>query len=489
MHRARAPRGRVGAAAPPRLECTLGPVATPLATWDPRPELEAAAALGQALGQLGYTENAIVDRLGDDGPAADLAEVPLFDRRLGARELDQVIRLLLLQLPVPRAAVRIAGLLEATGLAVEVADTLVPRGRIVPTEGLYLAFDGFSQGLADPPGWVASFTPTSYWLASATPRPRVARALDVGTGNGAHALFAARHADQVVATDINPRALAFTAIGAALNGIHNVETRQGSLFEPAGEETFDLITCNAPYVISPESRWQYRDAGARGDSFSERVVREASAHLRPGGYAALVVSWLAESPDDPDRHVHGWLDGSGCDAWLLGLRGSDPVEHAAAWTDHLAGDPAAITTAFDSWIAYLDELEAAWVTEGVVVLHKRAGERHGLRADPVDEDDLEHAGAQALRVLDAVALLAEGDLAGRTFRLVEDAWFREELDRDGDVTDVTLSLDEGTHPELELEPEEIDLLVDPDGITVETVGPELLRALLELGFLETVSSR
>lgn len=457
-------------------------------SWDPTPDLEAAVALGKDLRRLGYTEDAIVDRLGEDGPAADLAEVPLFDRRLGDDELAHVIRLLLLQLPVRRRLVPVADQLLATGLAVEVGDTLVPRGRIVPTEGVYLAFDGFSEGLADPPGWVASFTPTSYWLACATPRPRVGRALDVGTGNGAHALFASRHVDHVVATDINPRALAFTALGAALNGITNVETREGSLFEPADGETFDLITCNAPYVISPESRWQYRDAGARGDSFSEQVVREAAAHLRDGGYAALVVSWLAESADDPDRHVHAWLQGSGCDAWLLGLRGSDPIDHAAAWTDHLVGDPAALTTAFDSWITYLDELGAGWVTEGVAVLHKRAGERHGIRADPVDEDDLEHAGPQALRVLDGLALLAEEALAGRRFRLVEDAWFREELDRDGDVTDVTLALDEGTQPELEIEPEEIDLLTDPDGITVDSVGEELLRDLLELGFLETVST-
>src|SRR5581483_8369941 len=98
---------------------------------------------------------------------------------------------------------------------------------------------------SDPPGWVGSFSPTAYWLASLTPRRRVARALDVGTGNGAQALLAARHSGHVVATNVTERALAFTRTNAALNGIENVETRAGSLFEPVAGETFDLITCNA----------------------------------------------------------------------------------------------------------------------------------------------------------------------------------------------------------------------------------------------------
>ena len=76
-------------------------------------------------------------------------------------------------------------------------------------------------------------------------------------------------------------------IGAALNGMHHIETRQGSLFEPVQGEGFDLITCNAPYVISPERRWQYRDGGARGDQFSEQVVRNAAELASTGGVFRL----------------------------------------------------------------------------------------------------------------------------------------------------------------------------------------------------------
>ena len=182
--------------------------------------------------------------------------------------------------------------LEVTGLA-EVGEQVVPRTRILPIGTVLLASDGFSRDADDPSDYVATYTPTARVLDSLTPRPRVDRALDVGTGSGIHALLAARHARQVVATDVNPRAIAYTELNAALNGLQNIECRQGSLFDPVDGETFDLITCNAPYVVSPERRWVYRDSEFSEDGVSERIIGAAAAHLAENGYAAMLVSWLA----------------------------------------------------------------------------------------------------------------------------------------------------------------------------------------------------
>jgi methylase of polypeptide subunit release factors len=430
--------------------------------WEPLPDLEAAASLGEKLRALRYDERAIERLLGEDGAAADLGESVVYARRLPTDELGDAVRLLLLARPVRATAFAAAGELERLGLATRDGALLVPRARVVPTEGVYLAFDTFSRGEDDPPGWVASFSPTAYWLASLTPRRRVRRALDIGTGNGVHALLAARHADSVVATDVNPRALAFTRISAAVNGIENVETRLGSLFEPVAGETFDLITCNAPYVISPERRWQYRDAGFPGDELSRRVVTSAADHLADDGFASVLVSWLAESPDDPDEHVHRWLDGNGCDAWILGLSGSDPVDHAAGWNEHLATEPEAYERVIDDWAGYFAELGARWITEGGVVLHRRAGDRHVVRADPVDEDELEFASDQIERVFGALAAIArEGDaVLERPLRLAEEARFDQQLDREGVITSTLLVLDEGTCPEFELDADAADALME-----------------------------
>jgi methylase of polypeptide subunit release factors len=435
--------------------------------WDPTPDQEAAGAVGEALRAIGYDEEAIEDRLGEEGISAEGGEALVHALRLDDDELGDAIRLLLLSRPVSRSSFAAAPELVRLGLATEEGTLLVPRARIVPTEGVYLAFDTFSNGVDDPAGWVASFTPTAYWLASLTLRRHVGRALDIGTGNGVHALLAARHSGHVIATDVNPRALAFTQISAALNDLGNVETRLGSLFEPVAGETFDLITCNAPYVISPKARWQYRDAGFPGDEFSRLVVTSAAQHLADDGFASVLVSWLAPSEDDPDEHVHDWLDDSGCDAWILGLAGSDPVDHAAGWNDHLSSDPDAYAAAIGEWTSYFAALGAGWISEGGVVMHKRAGDRHIVRADGVDEDELEFASDQIERVFNALAAIArDGDtvLDGR-LRLVEETRFDQELDRTGAVTSTMLVLDEGTCSDWELTVEQADVFVALDGAT------------------------
>jgi methylase of polypeptide subunit release factors len=459
--------------------------------WDPIPEQEAAEAVGEALRAIGYDEEAIEERLGEDGIAAEGGEALVHALRLDTDELGDAIRLLLLTRPVARSSFAASSELVRLGLATDEGGVLVPRARIVPTEGVYLTFDTFSSGVDDPPGWVASFTPTAYWLASLTPRRKVARAVDIGTGNGVHALLAARHADHVIATDVNPRALRFTEISAALNGLDNVETRLGSLFEPVEGEAFDLITCNAPYVISPRARWQYRDAGFPGDEFSRLVVTTAATHLADDGFASVLVSWLAASEDEPDEHVHAWLEGNGCDAWILGLAGSDPVDHAAGWNDHLSSDPDAYAAAIEEWASYFAGLGAGWISEGGVVMHKRAGDRHIVRADGVDEDELEFASDQIERVFNALAAIArEGDavLDGR-LRLVEETRFDQELDRTGAVTSTLLVLDEGTCADWELSVEEADVLVALDGMTTLDQAVARVARREELSKSETAELR
>ena len=71
-------------------------------------------------------------------------------------------------------------------------------------------------------------------------RGHAGRALDLGTGCGVQSYHLSRHADQVVATDLNPRALRLARLGAALSGM-DVDFREGSLYEPVVGERFDLI--------------------------------------------------------------------------------------------------------------------------------------------------------------------------------------------------------------------------------------------------------
>jgi methylase of polypeptide subunit release factors len=296
-----------------------------------------------------------------------------------------------------------------------------------------------------------------------------------------------------VATDVNPRALTYTELNAALNGIENVDCRAGNLFEPVGDETFDLITCNAPFVVSPESTWAYRDGGLRGDDFSALVVAGAAERLAVGGFATLLVSWLASDPGDPDARARQWAEASACDAWILSVWSSPPLDHAAGWNADLGTRPAAYAEALDRWLGYLDGLGARWVSEGAILLHRHNG-AGPVRVDPVDEDDLDAAGRQVRRAFAARARLdalpGDGSSALLDARPAPVATLRLERElalRPGGIAvdAVRLHLDEGTHPAVEPSDAAADVVAALDGRTSVRAAIEAVAERRSLGTSES----
>jgi methylase of polypeptide subunit release factors len=475
----------------------------------------AAERLGATLRRAGYSEDAIQGLLGEDAYSSERDDTPAEERRLPDTRLATLVRLLFLQLPVSaeeaEAALGRDGVdaLEVTGLA-QVGDRIVPRARILPIGKVLLASDGFSRDGDDPADYVATYTPTARVLDSLTPRPRVDRAVDVGTGSGIHALLAAQHSRHVIATDVNPRAIAYTELNAALNGLRNVECRQGSLFDPVAGEKFDLITCNAPYVVSPERRWVYRDSEFSEDEVSERVIVAAAEHLNEGGYAAMLVSWLAFDENNPDERVLAWAEASGCESWILSTLNSDPLTHAAEWNSHLVGE--ALGEALDEWSQYFDSLGVQLVSEGAVVLHKRPDGGHAARVDELDEEELDDAGDQILRAFESRAKLAvlggDSELQEARVGVASSLRLDRELEPSGgravDV-DGRVELTEGTKHAVDASAdvqevvasldsrmrlnEVIDSTADRLGLLDDEVGTlreeslDVIRELLELGAL------
>lgn len=120
------------------------------------------------------------------------------------------------------------------------------------------------------------------------------RALDVGTGTGVLAIALARAGARVIATDVEPRAVACARENAArLAPAGAVEVVEADLFPPAGP-AFDLVVSNPPWVpaaaFTPLDRAVYDPGGA----FLERLVLGLPARLAPGGEAWIVLSDLAE---------------------------------------------------------------------------------------------------------------------------------------------------------------------------------------------------
>src|SRR5262249_41057278 len=151
-------------------------------------------------------------------------------------------------------------------------------------------------------------------------------------------------------TDLNPRALEHAAFSAQLSGIDNIEFREGDLFEPVGDELFELIVSNPPFIISPDDAYAFRDSPLEGDEISRRTVRGAAEHLREGGMAFVLVGWGRAAQQHWAEPLREWVEGLGCDAWLLHHTSSDPLEYAAGFNRPLATvDPEGYARTVERW--------------------------------------------------------------------------------------------------------------------------------------------
>jgi release factor glutamine methyltransferase len=147
------------------------------------------------------------------------------------------------------------------------------------------------------------FNPKIFWsgeffadslLADASLIPSGSTVLDMGTGSGIGAVFAARRARRVLAVDVNPQAVRSARINALLHRVEDrVEARESDLFGAVEGERFDRVMFNPPYF-----RREPRDLFERAFFATDVVERFASGlrdHLAPGGQCLLV---LASSADE-----------------------------------------------------------------------------------------------------------------------------------------------------------------------------------------------
>lgn len=111
--------------------------------------------------------------------------------------------------------------------------------------------------------------------------------------------------------------------------------RQGDLWEPVGDERFDLIVSNPPYVpteviptLEPEVRcgepYAALDGGEDGLVFYRRIMKEAAGHLKPSGII-IVESGFDEASqiaalmqDQKFRGIRTVKDYGGLDRVVLG---------------------------------------------------------------------------------------------------------------------------------------------------------------------------
>lgn len=130
------------------------------------------------------------------------------------------------------------------------------------------------------------------------------RLADIGTGSGCIAVSLALGLPSavIVATDVDEAVLDLARENAARHGVsERLEFRLGSLLEPLGDDLFDAIASNPPYI--PDDEWEqvalnvkdYEPAralrgGPDGLRFVGPLVEHAAGRLDEDGFLAVEIA-------------------------------------------------------------------------------------------------------------------------------------------------------------------------------------------------------
>jgi len=305
------------------------------------------------------------------------------------------------------------GFLEASGGRVR------SRFQICPIGDGWIACDFHHRQGEEVEDYVMGIGPSSILLGGITP-PVKGRALELACGVGWLAGALARRGMEVIATDLNARAIELARFTARLAGTEGIDFRYGDGLSPVAGETFDLIVANPPYVQSPGGTMIYKEAPS-GDSVCARLLREIPAHLSPGGIAVVLINWTHAGEDDWSDGPLSWVPPAGLRRWLFQSDCSSPVDYAWTWiaNDLRFKDEQAAEQEVRRWLAHYQEAGVRRVSGGFMVLQKCApGEEWTRTESRVAESVGDDAGEDILRVLAAESWLATSpDLLGSRFKV------------------------------------------------------------------------
>lgn len=150
--------------------------------------------------------------------------------------------------------------------------------------------------------------------------------LDLGTGSGAIALAVAAERPhwQVTGCDRIAAAVALAERNRQRLQLDNVQFRQSDWFAELGQQRFQLILSNPPYIAEDDPHLQQGDlrfephsalvSGADGLDDIRQIVAQAPAHLLPSGWLLLEHGWQQASAvqqllrDQGFAEVQSWQD-------------------------------------------------------------------------------------------------------------------------------------------------------------------------------------
>jgi len=144
------------------------------------------------------------------------------------------------------------------------------------------------------------------------------RIVDIGTGSGCIALVLAKELPdaELHATDISPAALEIARANAARHQLTDrIDFHQADLLAGLAPNSFDFVVSNPPYVGESEEdqvqlevrKFEPRNAvfaGPTGLEVIQRLIPQAEAGLKPGGWLVMEISGTIAA--GVQRLLHSW---------------------------------------------------------------------------------------------------------------------------------------------------------------------------------------
>jgi hypothetical protein len=121
------------------------------------------------------------------------------------------------------------------------------------------------------------------------------------------------------------------------------------------------------------------------DDLCRDIIRRAPEFLREGGYCQLVCNWAHVPGQDWRARLASWVEGSGCDVWVLRSFTEDAPTYALKRVADLAGDPGQAARWFEEWMAYYERERIEAVSFGVITLRRRAAGPNRFACDSLPE--------------------------------------------------------------------------------------------------------
>ncbi len=385
---------------------------------------EKSSQLRAFFDEAGYTESNLRKHLGAaELPSSHLRNRSrLLDRTSAITQLNTLLRWFWLFMVQDRelAASQIPSvilevMLECGLLAAE-EGMLAPRAMLLHIDGFLVASDhpvGIENKQNEMVLWP---NPTSKFLAKFAVKQHSRATLDLGTGSGILSLNASSFSDSVVATDLNARAVACANFNARLNGIENVETFVGDCFAPVSGRRFDLILSNPPFFITPQTDYMFCDNPMDLDGLCRRLVKEGPEYLNEGGYMQMLCEWAQIKGQPWEERVAEWLEGTGCDAWVMKGLTQDPEEYAQHRIRETSQDNSQDAKNYEQYMNYYRRRGVEAIHDGLFVLRRRTGQNF-VRIEEVPPTPSGNLGELVLRTFAAHDLLQVNDTDEKILRL------------------------------------------------------------------------